>query len=391
MEDLLERERMARIDNDYEEIVRIFQGMMDLCTSDEELLGLVRILSIKRGQNRIAIKWMIRELFDKKQDEEGFVDFFSSVLRDVIEGRIFLEEERIYITEELKGRYESCGDIESGLDVIINVPVETFTLVEEKVIIRYQLEQLRLCISNLDWIRADITLKKIRKKYFECDGTQDVKIKFYELVVLLYLGQKKYFDAADVYHTLSGFVADKSHYVVLSSFFCILTTCEMEMMDITSKRMEMLHRLSEDKNNDEAVRSIVIRFLSRLVLDKSMINDVQNAFSSSINASLYLGDLDSAVDEHNLNIIQEFYSSISIQDMPGIMQNSVEDIIRKISFMVNHGFVKCRINQKTGIIEFKKRKWNDDVGNVMDKLIRCNHLIHKERLRSSTYQSIKPF
>ncbi|CAD26628.1 hypothetical protein [Encephalitozoon cuniculi GB-M1] len=387
MEELLERERKARVKNDYEMLLKIFEELMSLCKSDEELGCLVRVLTIKRGQNRAAIKWMIWQLFERKKGEEGFVEFFSQILKDVIEGRIFLEDERIYITEELKRRYELCGDVRSALDVVINVPVETFTMVKESVVVNYQLEQLRLCVSNLDWIRADITMKKIRKKYFEENDAAEEKIKFYELVVQLHLGQRKYFNASDVYHSLSTLGENATGYVVLSSFFCILTTCETEMENIVCKKSGMLKMLSEDKNNDEVVRSVVNRFLSRVVVDRSTADEILQAFSFAVDVSVYLDDLLSAIDEHNFRIIERFYSSISVQEISMVMQSPAEDIIKKISFMVNNGFAQCKINQKTGIIEFEKRKWNDNVEDVMGKLIKCNHLIHKERLRLSIKKS----
>lgn len=383
MEALFEKERKARMENDYEETQRIFSEMVELCGSDEELLGLIRILTIKRGQNRTAIKWLIGEMFAKKQREAGFVDFFCSVLRDVIEGRIFLEEERIYITEELKRRYESRGDLQDALEVVINVPVETFMMIKENVIINYQLEQLRLCVLSSDWIRADITMKKIRKKYFEDIDAMDEKIKFHRMTVLLYLGQRKYFDACHVYCTLGEVSSDRTENIVLSSFFCILATCETEMSPISDKRMQMLYKLSEDKNNDETMRTIVNKFLSKLVLEKSIIDDVQRVMSPLLDISIYLSDLSAAVDEHNFRIVEMFYSSVNIEDMAVIMQTSIEDVVRKISFMVNNGFARCRIDQMTGMIKFEERKWNDDVASVMDKLIKCNHLVHKERLKGS--------
>ncbi|ADM11559.1 26S proteasome regulatory complex component [Encephalitozoon intestinalis ATCC 50506] len=387
MEELLEKERKARVKNDYETLLKTFEDLMNLCKSDEELVGLARVLTIKRGQNRMAIKWMIGQLFERKKQEKGFVVFFSSILREVIEGRIFLEEERIYITEELKKRYELSGDIKSALDVVINVPVETFTMVKESVVVNYQLEQLRLCVQNQDWIRADISMKKIRRKYFEENDTVAEKIKFYELIVLLHLGQRRYFNASDVYYSLSKLGENSTCYVVLSSFFCILTTCETEMEDVVDRRIEMLRKLSLDKNNDEVSRSIVNRFLSRIIIDRSMINEIQQAFSSVLDVSIYLNDLGSVIDEHNFRIVERFYSSISIQEISMVMQSSSENVIRKISFMVNNKFTKCKINQKTGIIEFRKRKWNDSVDDVMNKLIKCNHLIHKERLKLSIKRS----
>ncbi|KAH9412246.1 hypothetical protein HK407_01g01390 [Ordospora pajunii] len=384
MEALLEDERKCRIANDYDGLQKVFGRMMEMCTTDEELAGVVRMLSMKRGQNKMAMKWMIGELFNKKKGEEGFIRFFSLLLKDVIEGKIFMEEERIYITEDLRRRYEASDDTENALGVVINVPVETFTMVNESVVINYQLEQLRLCIQNMDWIRADITMKKIRKKYFDTNAEAIAeKVKFHELSVLLHLGQRKYFDASCIYYALSELGADACRYVVLSSFFGILTACESELEDVASKKREMLAKLVEDKNNSEASRKVVGMFLADMVIDKSAINEVRDVFCEAVNTSAYLNEIVSSIDEHNFRVVAKFHSSVSIQDMAIIMQTSEDDVIRRISFMVNNRFVNAKIDQKTGMVDFGGRKWNNDVGSVLDKLIRCNHLIHKERLQAS--------
>ena len=83
MEALLEKERKARIENDDDELQKIFSEMIGLCKSVEEFLGLAKVLTIKRGQNRIVIKWMINEPFTRNMEEAGFIEFFDYILRDV--------------------------------------------------------------------------------------------------------------------------------------------------------------------------------------------------------------------------------------------------------------------------------------------------------------------
>lgn len=41
------------------------------------------------------------------------------------------------------------------------------------------LEQIRLCLAKKDYIRTQIISKKINTKFFEDEGTQDLKLKFY--------------------------------------------------------------------------------------------------------------------------------------------------------------------------------------------------------------------
>ena len=140
----------------------------------------------------------------------------------------------------------------------------------------------------------------------------DEKTKFYEMSMLLYLDQRKYFDALGVYHILSQVGSNRTEHVVLSSFLCILATSDTEISNIADKRKEMLRKLSEDKNKDEVARSIVNKFMSHLVLEKSILGNIQKAFSSVLDTSIYLYDLIAVVDEHSFRVIKRFYSSITI-------------------------------------------------------------------------------
>ena len=41
---------------------------------------------------------------------------------------------------------------------------------------------MRLCLAKKDYIRTQIISKKINTKFFEDEGTQDLKLKFYRYV-----------------------------------------------------------------------------------------------------------------------------------------------------------------------------------------------------------------
>jgi 26S proteasome regulatory subunit N5 len=382
MEHLLEKEREARIANDTEGLKRVFGELVQLCSSDQELLSLVKILSVKRGQSGPALRWLIGDLFEAKKAEEGFVGFFGGLLEEVIEGKIFLEEERVYISEEMRRRYEETGDVESAFRIVIGVPVETFTMIPEERIILYQLEQLRLCMITNNWIRAEITEKKIRRRYFEETGKLSTKIEFYELLVQLNRGQRRFLEVAELYLSLSEMATNRADYVALSSFFCIIATCESEHSNVTASRTGMLTKLSEDKNNDEQMRMLVRQFLGSLIIQRTMAQSIGDAVSRFMSAGDYAREIEGAIDEHNFKIVERFYSSIKISEMSMVLQRTPEDVVAKISSMVNSRFSGCRISQDSGTVYFAAREWSDNIGPVLDKLIKCNYLIHKERLKS---------
>lgn len=55
---------------------------------------------------------------------------------------------------------------------------------EKREKVEFILEQMRLCLAKKDYIRTQIISKKVSSKFFD-DSTEDLKIKFYELMIEL--------------------------------------------------------------------------------------------------------------------------------------------------------------------------------------------------------------
>ncbi|KAF9764831.1 26S proteasome non-ATPase regulatory subunit 12 [Nosema granulosis] len=372
--ELYELERQARKEGNVEALKDIFLRMVQLCGDDREVISLIRVLASRRGQDRNSIKWLIKEVYKKEEE------FARSILSEVVEGKMYLEAERIAITLDLKEKYEAQGDIKKALEIILDVPVETFTMIPEMTIVKYQLEQFRLCVEVQDWVRADITMKKIRKKYFVENEAIEDELLFYKYIVDLYLGQEKFFEASSTYLKLNE-IADNKESTILASFFGILCSCEGEKKDVRIQKRELLTKLANDKNNEEGMRLFLDRFLSSLVIEKQAVGSIMSIVNRYKNVDNYLPFVLRAVDEHNFFIVEKFYATVSISTCSKLLDVDSEDLINRISFMVNNGLSTAKINQKEGLVVFGDKKWNSDVGDVLNKLIKVDHMIHKENLK----------
>ncbi|KAF5140127.1 26s proteasome regulatory complex component [Vairimorpha ceranae] len=363
-ESLYEKERLARKEGDLNALKSIFMEMLQTCNTDQEIISLIKILAVRRGQLPESIRWLVNEIFTSKKDDNKFI---KMLLSEVIEGKIYLERERVEYTLYLMSRASSP---EEALSFILDVPVETFTLIDDTTIIRYQLEQLRLCLEVQDWIKANIILKRIRQRYFEENNAIEERLNFYTYKIRLLLGQGNFLEASKTYLNLNKYY-EKKEYAVLASFFCIIA----EEKDYDTMRI-----LLNDKYNDKNMRIILDQFLDNLLIKKDIIEDLKQILTNFLNIEIFMLKIHDAINYHNFKIIEKFYSIINISTFTDLMEMNEEDLINKISFMVNTQQSKCKINQREKTVTFENKKMIKNVDNLMDKLITVDHLIHKETL-----------
>lgn len=105
--------------------------------------------------------------------------------RQVTEGKIYVEVERARLTHKLAKIREEEGDITEAANIIQELQVETYGSMEKREKVELILEQMRLCLAKQDYIRTQIISKKINTKFFEDEATQDLKLKYYKLMMEL--------------------------------------------------------------------------------------------------------------------------------------------------------------------------------------------------------------
>merc|ERR1712136_17025 len=87
---------------------------------------------------------------------------------------------------------EAEGNITEAATVLQELQVETYGSMEKNEKVDFILEQMRLCLAKDDFIRAQIISKKISTRYFEEEGTEDYKLRFYKLMIQVDLHEGSY-------------------------------------------------------------------------------------------------------------------------------------------------------------------------------------------------------
>ena len=207
IEMLFALEKKCRLGNDISSLKTVCCGMAQLCFDRgdwEKLNSTLTSISKRHQQSRHAITAVLKlamEWIEKAPDKAAKVAFLTA-LRDITEGKIYAEAERAKLTRQLAQIKEADGDIDGATDAMLDVYVETFGALSKREKIDFILEQVRLTILKGDWVRVLIVAKKVQKKFLEEADMEDLKLRFYGLMVEYYLREKDAFELAQAFHQM---------------------------------------------------------------------------------------------------------------------------------------------------------------------------------------------
>jgi len=368
MDKLFDLERQARMAGEIKNLEEIQSKIIESCNSEEEVVSSLRALISKRRQDHSSIKKLISSVFAKNKS----IEFLKILLEKVVEGKIYLEDERISIAEHIKN---SLGnDIAQGYSVIKNIPVETFTTISDKRRNAFLFEQFRLALLLKKFEEAEMIMKKVRKGYLK----DDEKVVYLNYCILLKIGQKSFLDGSSLYLELNE-IDECTRNVAMGSILCIMSSCLVEGKNIIEEKLEMLNKFGNSKDNDEVIRTFTKRFSSDFIIGFETVEQLETA-SSKFTDNLDRSLICKAIIEHNFFVISKFFSTMKIQQLVEVMQLEEEDIIEFISDMVNEKYCNAKINQQSNYVSFGEKRWNSSVDNVLDKIVLATHLIHKDSI-----------
>lgn len=164
--------------------------------------------------------------------------------------QIYVETERARLTYKLAQIYEKDGKIEDAAKVMQELQVETYGTMERKEKTELILEQMRLCLARNDYIKTQIISKKIQTKFFENKENEDLKFRYYKLMIQLdlndssYLSVCKHFKA--LYNSASVQENESKRHEVLKHMvlYVILAKYDQEQSDL-------IHRVAAEKALEE--------------------------------------------------------------------------------------------------------------------------------------------
>lgn len=113
--------------------------------------------------------------------------------------QIYVEVERARLTRLLSKIREDEGKINEAADILQELQVETFGSMEKREKTDFILEQMRLCLAKKDYTRTQIISRKINTKFFTDAENQDLKLRYYELMIIHALHEDQYLNVCKYY------------------------------------------------------------------------------------------------------------------------------------------------------------------------------------------------
>uniref|UniRef100_A0A0V0G3D9 Putative 26s proteasome regulatory complex subunit n=1 Tax=Triatoma dimidiata TaxID=72491 RepID=A0A0V0G3D9_TRIDM len=406
---LLALEKQTRTGADMVSTGRVLVAVVQMCFDAKNWLALnehIIMLSKRRSQLKQAVAKMVQECceyVDKMPTKDSQLKLIDT-LRSVTEGKIYVEVERARLTHKLAKMKELEGDITEAANIMQELQVETYGSMNKREKVELILEQMRLCLAKKDYIRTQIIAKKINPKFFEEPDTQDLKLKFYRLMIELdqheglYLSTCKHFRAILATPSVQEDKKQCEEVVQNVVLHLILAPYDNEQADLT-------HRVLADKLLDllPPYKELLRLFTNAELIKWSGLCEVYETLLKTGSGDIKptqvftpgteLGEkrwkhLRSRVVEHNIRVMAKYYTRITLKRMSELLDMSIEEAEETLSEMVVNKSVTAKTDRPAGVVSFTSTQQPNDVLNewarnltdLMTLLNHTTHLINKEHM-----------
>jgi len=400
----------------------------------------VVLIARKRGQlptvTSAVVDHTLKFVDELKERDAALHEKLVRGLRDVTEGRIFLEMPRARLTRILAELLEKRGDKVEACRIMQDVQVETFAALTDAEKTDFILEQLRLCLDTGDTNKALIVGRKVSQKLIAKEEHMDRRLRYCELMVKYWTLKRDWLEVAkkyDMAYNTRCIINDTSRYVPILTSVILHTI----LAPFGSEQNDLVQRLLSDRHTEEIPqwrallvlfdRPEIIRWDADIVAPYASKMAELEPFRSAgaIPASMSLPEpgkhavdakevwiaLRQRVVEHNIRVIARFYSRITTKRLADLLQLSVSEAEMAVAAQVNistdtvrsknvkivgksnpsstteeTSAVYARIDRPAGIVRFGRPKdaavmlddWNGQVVDLISLIDDTCHLIHRE-------------
>ena len=401
-------EKQTRTGADTHSTSRILVAIARLCFDAKDMKALnehVVLLTKRRSQIKQAVTKLIQEccsFVDQISDKESKLQLIDT-LRKVTAGKIYVEVERARLTHKLAKIKEADGHLEEAASVMQELQVETYGSMDKREKVDLILEQMRLCLARKDYIRTQIISKKIHTKYFEDASTEDLKLRYYELMITLDLKEASYLRVCQHFRailespSIRADAGKKTEVLKNVVIFAILAPFDNEQSDL-------LHRILQDKTLEEVPEyrdllklfstpelirwSFVAQTYESLLRHGTPESPATTALASDAAGQIRWTDLKARVVEHNIRIMSKYYSRVTLRRMSQLLDLNPQETEDTLSSLVVKKTVWAKVDRLEEIVNFAAYKdpsdvlndWSHDISSLMQQICKINHLINKEEM-----------
>jgi 26S proteasome regulatory subunit N5 len=408
LDKLFTLEKQTRNASDLSSTTRLGKAVVERCyeARDYTLLNSsLSLLSKKHGQLKGVVQALVEQamgwLEEIKQREgtEKWLELIET-LRSITEGKIFLETPRARVTLLLSHYHESLitnttptspppkESLQTASDLLSDLQVETYSSMERREKTEFILEQMRLLIAvarakdaelgkegkdslgggEAEWVKVRVGGRKINEEFLKEKANEDLKLKYYDLMIQHALQNGAYLDVAKYYYkvwetpSIKEDVDDKGkaalehivYYVVLASH--------------NNEQSDMLHHLFADpalvklELHYNLVKCFVTRELMRWPGIETLYGPSLRTTPVFISDKRW-EDLHTRVIEHNVRVVAEYYSRITLPRLTSLLDLTSQATEETLARLVVSGTIWARIDRPSGVVNFRAKRSAEDVMN----------------------------
>lgn len=393
---LLQLEKKIRQASDLASSKRVLTALVDICAKGvawKRLCELIVVLSKKHGQLKMATQAFVQKVIDELPEEKSQKVEVIDTIRQVSEGRIFLELERARVTRTLAYIKLDEGDVATAADLLGELQVETFGSMKLTEKTEFILEQIELYIKKGDYSYAQIISRKILPRYFQEKGMAELKRRYYELLVQIDLHEDNYLGAALSLRQIYDDSKDDVDRHSLLKSMVLLTV----LSPVGPEQQDMLHRLSREPDLpllslfDQVVRMFIADELIRWPRIVEVYgNDLRLSwvFSPGEEGERRWESLHSRNIEHNIRVVAKFYSRITLDALAELLDLGLVETEHTLAGLVTNGTVWARIDRPNRIVSFSPPKeandilneWSSNTDKLLGHIETIGHLIAKDEM-----------
>ncbi|KAG6821373.1 hypothetical protein H0H93_014170 [Arthromyces matolae] len=383
----------------------------------------ISLLSKKHGQLKGAIQALVEMTIawlDEIKGRHGVAKWLELVetLRVITEGKvctlltscigsgaefsrqIFLETPRARVTLQLARYHEGLSSVSSSTtisqkeslqtasDLLSDLQVETYSSMDRREKTEFILEQMRLLIAvarqkdaeqgkigkdalgggEAEWVKVRVGGRKINEEFLKEKDNEDLKLKFYDLMIQHALHQSSYLDVAKYYQKVweTPSVKDDTenqgqralehivYYVVLAPH--------------NNEQSDMLHHLFVEPalSKLEFHYEFVKRFTTRELQSWPAMESMWGEFlrkTPVFSSEKRWEDLHTRVIEHNIRVVAEYYTRISLSRLTSHLDLTLKETEETLARLVVSGTIWARIDRPAGVVSFRNKRSAEDVMN----------------------------
>jgi len=251
-------------------------------------------------------------------------------------------------------------------------------------------------------VRAYITAKKVNRKHLGEDDMQDLKLRFFGLLIEYHLQEKDAFELAQDYHSIyqtKCVLEDES--AEPTGWRHNLKSCVtfLLMAKHSPGQSDMLHRLVLDDKLDRLDadlapwKHMLTQFTTTEIVrypleDQEPLNGQLKMVGTEALWEHWQTMGHTRTTQHNLRVAAKYYKRIHTARLGNLLGLSTDEVEEHLSTLVGGGDLFAKIDRPAGIVSFQKpvtseetlSDWASDVASLLTLVERTCHLINKENM-----------